>query len=68
MENEMLPEDLEILVKNGEPLLLIDVRSPEVYADRHLEGAINIPLDQLKTVASFLDKEKFYITVCGKGG
>lgn len=33
------------LVANGSPLL--DVRSPEEFQERHLSGAINIPLTSL---------------------
>lgn len=29
----------------GEPIQLIDVRTPDEFAQGHLEGAINIPLD-----------------------
>lgn len=27
--------------------LLLDVRTPEEYADRHVEGAVNIPVHEL---------------------
>ena len=35
----------------GEQIQLIDVRTPEEFAERHLEGAINVPLDSFDPAA-----------------
>lgn len=34
-------------IKTNRPGLILDVRSPEEYAEGHIPGAINIPHDQL---------------------
>lgn len=47
---------------------IIDVRSPEEFAEKHIPEAVNIPLDELERAFSQLDKNLFSITACGKGG
>ena len=49
-------------------IVVIDVRSKEEYHEKHIPGAIHIPLDELETAAIHFSNEKMYITVCGKGG
>lgn len=49
-------------------LTIIDVRNPEEYADKHIQGAINIPLDELGSRSGELLKQAIIITACGKGG
>ncbi len=48
--------------------MIVDVRSPEEFAELHVDGAINIPLDSLAARASELPKHAVVVTVCGKGG
>jgi MFS family permease len=48
--------------------LVIDVRSPDEYAQGHVSGAINVPLDALAVRASELPRSATIITVCGEGG
>ncbi len=48
--------------------LLIDVRSPEEFAERHAKGAINIPLGELDDEADLPDdREAPLITICAVG-
>lgn len=49
------------------PLELIDVRSPEEYADHHLDGARNIPMDQLASGLTTADKDAPLVLVCLSG-
>jgi len=41
------PMELEVRRKSGEPLDLIDVRTPAEFREVHVEFARNVPLDQL---------------------
>jgi 3-mercaptopyruvate sulfurtransferase SseA len=44
--------DLARGLAEGRHFLLVDIRAPEEYAAGHLPGALNIPMEQLRT-ASF---------------
>ena len=41
------PRELEQLCRSGQPLRLIDVRTPAEYAQVHIPGTESIPLDRL---------------------
>lgn len=54
------------LVKEGATIL--DVRSTGEYAGGHINGSINIPVDQLaNNLQKFKDKSKPIITCCASG-
>jgi rhodanese-related sulfurtransferase len=46
--------------------VIVDVRSPEAFASRHIAGAINVPLIDIEmNLASVpLEKEQWIITYC----
>lgn len=46
----------------------IDVRQPDEVATGAIDGAINIPLDQLPTRVEELDPRKRTVVVCQSGG
>ena len=48
--------------------VIIDVRSPDEYAEAHVDGALNIPLDALSAHATALSKDAVLVTACGNGG
>lgn len=56
-------------IKAGHAGLILDVRSPEEYAEGHVPDAINIPYDQLNArlaeIASY--KEKDIVLYCRSG-
>lgn len=59
--------DYTALMKNG--AIIVDVRSKGEYASGHIEGSMNIPVDQLRSNLSRLpDKGKIIITCCASGG
>ena len=61
--------DLQRLLKQSpDQLTIIDVRSPEEFAEIHIPGAINIPLNELESRSNELSKQAIIITACGKGG
>lgn len=47
---------LKALLAGQEPVVLVDVRSPEEFAGGHIPGAINIPYQQLPARAGELEK------------
>lgn len=47
--------------------MLIDVRTPKEFAEGHIEGAINIPVDELRSRLNELDKDKEIIEYCRVG-
>ena len=58
--------DFAQLVKDG--ALILDVRSKGEYAGGHIQGSINIPLDQLgNNLHRLKDKSKPIITCCASG-
>jgi len=57
--------DYAELIKNG--AIILDVRSKGEYSGGHVKGSLNIPLDQLNSNMSKLNKEKVIITCCASG-
>jgi rhodanese-related sulfurtransferase len=58
--------DYAELVSNG--ALIVDVRSAGEFAQGHIKGALNIPLDDIRNkVAELKGKNKVIITCCRSG-
>jgi len=57
-------------IKANHAGLILDVRSPEEYAEGHIPGAINIPHDQLGSRLAEIrsHKNKDVVLYCGSGG
>jgi len=55
------------MIENG--ALVVDVRSPEEYAEGHLEGALNIEWDQTDALAAAIggDKQRQVVFYCRTG-
>ncbi len=56
---------LKELVKQG--AILLDVRNRDEYAESHAASSINIPLNELPSRISELNKDAEIITVCQSG-
>lgn len=54
-------------LKSGDPISLVDVREPYELAISHLEGASLIPLGQLASRLSELDKTQEIVVICQLG-
>jgi rhodanese-related sulfurtransferase len=54
-----------LLVAEG--ALLVDVRDARDYEQGHIEGALNIPLDQLNSRLAELPQDRAIITYCEHG-
>ena len=59
-------KDAEHYLDNNQAVL-IDLRTKEEYEEYHLEGAINVPFEQLEEYKSKLKKEYVYIFYCQRG-
>jgi NADPH-dependent 2,4-dienoyl-CoA reductase/sulfur reductase-like enzyme/rhodanese-related sulfurtransferase len=53
-------------IKNTQALIL-DVRTPSEYAFGHIDGAVNIPVNELRSRMSELPREKEILTYCSVG-
>ncbi len=51
----------------NEGAILVDVRSAGEFATGHIEGSINIPLDQLSFQLQRLKKDKTIVVFCRSG-
>lgn len=59
-------EDAKGLVQNG--ALLLDVRTPQEFAAGHIDGAVNIPVQELSgRMDELKDKERPIVVYCRSG-
>lgn len=56
----------EITARDDAPLLL-DVRTPEEFAQGHLPGAVLIPHDQLAARLDEIDRDRWVLVYCRSG-
>lgn len=57
--------DLENVIASG--ALIVDVRMREEYREGHIEGSLNIPLDEIEKAMSWLQKDVPVVLVCASG-
>ncbi|MBQ4838748.1 rhodanese-like domain-containing protein [Pseudoalteromonas luteoviolacea] len=62
-------KDLLINQMSAKPHTIIDVRTPEEFANGHLKGALNIPYDQIAAQSFLLAKlkDKTLVVYCRSG-
>lgn len=60
-------EDLHDMITGDANFVLLDIRAPLEYDDNHIEGAINIPVADLRTRHNELDKNKTIVLICSSG-
>jgi len=69
-EEDTYPEIPRVSLKDSKSAydagtaVFVDVRSAEAYQGNHISGAINIPLAELESRLSELDKAQWIITYC----
>lgn len=57
--------DLWESITLGKDVVVVDARSEEAYAERHIPGAVNIPHRTMDPeTTSHLDKNALYVTYC----
>ncbi|HQP27240.1 MAG TPA: rhodanese-like domain-containing protein [Candidatus Syntrophosphaera sp.] len=60
-------EDLHDMIAGDFDFVLLDVRAPLEYEDNHIEGAINIPVADLRTRYNELNRDKTTVLICSTG-
>jgi hypothetical protein len=60
--------ELQALIAGDERVAIVDVRSASDFADGHINGAVNIPVDELPARVRELPANSNVITVCSNGG
>lgn len=59
---------LEAMQADGNPLVIVDVREPELFAKSHIKGAINIPYDDARPrIVKELSPKDRIVFVCHGG-
>lgn len=74
-QNQQIPLQNNILkateaqnfIEQTENLFLLDVRTPKEFLDKHLAGAINIPLDELTHRVDELPADQPILIYCRSG-
>ncbi|MGA1839007.1 MAG: MBL fold metallo-hydrolase [bacterium] len=64
---QLSAKELHQISMGNEKIVIVDVRAPSEYSNFHIEGAVNIPVADLRTRSSELDPEAPTIVVCGTG-
>jgi hydroxyacylglutathione hydrolase len=59
--------DVRSFLQEGDPVQLIDVRTPGEWSSHHIEGAVNIPLPTLPKRLAELPAGKSLAVICGSG-
>lgn len=62
---EAQPSSAATLVADG--ALLLDVRTPGEFADGHVQGALNIPVQELEARVAELDASRPVVVYCRSG-
>jgi len=63
---ELFPEEAYELARN-EPVLFLDVRTPEEHAQERIPGSVLVPLDELRLRYRELPKDKKLVVYCRSG-
>ncbi len=60
------PRDVKAALDGGEPLLFLDVRSPEAWeeSDHQIPGSVRLPLADFDTLADQLPPDRLLICYC----
>lgn len=57
----------ELVQLQSQGVSVVDVRTPSEFAAAHLPGAVNVPMDQLATVAQSWNKAAPIVVYCATG-
>ncbi len=60
-------EELHEMLSDSNRFVLLDVRAPLEFEESHIEGAVNIPVADLRTRYRELDQDKTTVLICSSG-
>lgn len=60
-------EDAKEMMKEIKDFIILDVRTKEEYYAKHIDNAINIPLDEIESSTVLKDKEQTIFVYCQSG-
>lgn len=63
LQFETFPHTLQKVKDNG-TVLIVDVRHADAYAEEHIPGSINVPLEEIPKRLKELPKDKTIVTYC----
>ncbi len=59
--------ELNSRINNGKKMTLLDVRAASEYKEFHIQGAVNIPVHELRERHTEIDDDTETIIICGSG-
>lgn len=62
-------EEAAAMMEEETDYILLDVRTPEEYEEKHITGAVNLPNETIKTeeITQLPDKEQLILVYCRSG-
>lgn len=61
-------QQLDCMIRQGTPMMLIDLRDAVCYQQKHIMGAVNIPYENLMEHLHELPKDRPLVFYCCRGG
>ena len=55
------------MMKEEKDYIILDVRTKEEYAEGYIEGAINVPLNEIESTNKLKDKDQIIFVYCRSG-
>jgi rhodanese-related sulfurtransferase len=67
MDEEISAEELRELLDSGDPVRVVDIRSPAAFEHGHIPGSENVPFGELTSRIESFDGAEYVVTVCPHG-
>lgn len=67
VRHDVTAAELQTMIDDGSPIILVDVRSAGEYATGHIEGSINVPLGTVATWAATQRASARIVCICLAG-
>jgi len=67
VRQDITPSQLEAMMNDGQPLVILDVRTVSEYEDGRIPGSVNIPLGELPARLGELAEDARTVCVCSGG-